>query len=257
MSLPVLQEQGGALSGLVQGLGLGLQQAMPSISEMILNKQKQNQKADLLSGLRASGGEFGVDDLLKMSAVGLDKEAAIMAPFVLAEQKTKLKEASEQKEKSEARQELVPASTRLESMINHLGAQPGNLEMSEELDTLGFWYTDKIYTHFNKGVINKEKFKNMKDELAPNSKLTPRENRARLKSLNTIAGLDPNVSSKDFDRVLDREVKKVKKLSQGRGVSGKSSKNQLTDEVVVQILEEAGGDPAKATEIAKERGYEF
>src|SRR5580704_17802950 len=51
MSLPLLQEQGGALSGLVRGAGLGLQQAMPSIAEMILNKQKQKQMMEAFPNL--------------------------------------------------------------------------------------------------------------------------------------------------------------------------------------------------------------
>jgi hypothetical protein len=51
MTLPILQERGGALGGLVQGAGQGLAQAMPSIAEMILNKQKQQQIAKAFPNL--------------------------------------------------------------------------------------------------------------------------------------------------------------------------------------------------------------
>jgi len=43
MTLPTIQERGGAFSGLLQGLGMGVQQSLPTISELILNKQKQQQ----------------------------------------------------------------------------------------------------------------------------------------------------------------------------------------------------------------------
>lgn len=58
MSLPLLQERGGALSGLLTGVGQGLQAAMSSIQEMILNKQKQKQQQALLKSiLGPQGGE--------------------------------------------------------------------------------------------------------------------------------------------------------------------------------------------------------
>jgi hypothetical protein len=74
MSLPLIQERGGALSGLIQGTGQGLQQAMPSIQEMIINKQRSDLKKReiqtiLGTGQQSTGGK-GVPDNLAMQPPG-------------------------------------------------------------------------------------------------------------------------------------------------------------------------------------------
>ena len=293
MTLPLLQEQSAA-GGLMQGLGLGIQQALPSISEMILNRQKQKQIQSILGPIGAQGtapgGAQGQDlswkHLLALHAAGAGDIAQTLAPFVasqhkaqIAEQgeerkrerareelivasqhKAQIAEQEEERKRERAREELIPIAKELETYINSVGAQPGNLEMAENLDRLGFWYTDKIYTHFNKGVVSKIKFSEIKNKLSPNASASPRVNRARLNALNTIAGLKPNVSSKDFDRAVDKGVKKVDKIAQ-KNVSPKkgnaSSPKALTEDLIMQIFEEAGGDPEKATQLAKDRGYEF
>ncbi len=267
MTLPLLQEQSAA-GGLMQGLGLGIQQALPSISEMILNRQKQKQIQSILGPIGAQGtapgGAQGQDlswkHLLALHAAGAGDIAQTLAPFVASQHKAQIAEQGEERKRERAREELIPAAKELETYINSVGAQPGNLEMAENLDRLGFWYTDKIYTHFNKGAISTVKFSEIKNKLSPNASASPRENRARLNALNTIAGLKPNVSSKDFDRAVDKEVKKVDKIAQ-KNVSPKkgnaSSPKALTEDLIMQIFEEAGGDPEKATQLAKDRGYEF
>jgi len=57
MTLPLLKEQGGALSGFIQGSRQGLEQAMPSIQEMILNKQKQQNLKESFPNLFGTSGK--------------------------------------------------------------------------------------------------------------------------------------------------------------------------------------------------------
>lgn len=69
MNLPILQEQGGALSGLLQGATAGLQQAMPTIQELILNRMKQKQAADLFPQLKLN--QTGTETGTAASNVGM------------------------------------------------------------------------------------------------------------------------------------------------------------------------------------------
>lgn len=168
-----------------------------------------------------------------------------------------------EKEKEIAREELAPKFDNLDKLIDDQVLNVGNLEAQEALNAQGFWITDQVYTHFNKGVINKEKFKNMKDDLAPNANLRPAVNKARLKALKTISGLPEDISKEKFDKVLDQSIKKVKeverhedKVDKKKGASKKSEKT-LTDDLALEILKEAGNDPNEARRIAKERGYDF
>lgn len=74
MGLPILQERGGALSGLVQGIGQGLQQAMPSIQEMILNRQKQKQIQAILNP-QGQQPPVDRDEMFRNLALSLEQQS--------------------------------------------------------------------------------------------------------------------------------------------------------------------------------------
>ena len=126
--------------------------------------------------------------------------------------KSKSEEAKSEREKEAVRQELIPASKALSGLIDSAAYGAGGQGKSAELDASGFWYTDKVYTHFNKGVVSNVRFENMKNELAPNSSNPPSVNRARLASLNRMANLPADISSEKFDAILDKEIKSVQKV---------------------------------------------
>lgn len=175
-----------------------------------------------------------------------------------AENKEEIKRRSAQAEKQETREELIPVSQNISSLIDKAAYGAGSIQDMAELDTSGFWFTDKVYTHFNKGVVSNIRFENMKNELSPNSRQRPSVNRARLASLTRMAGLPSDISSEKFDKILDKEIKNVEKIQAKEDkISEKQNSSSLTEEVASKILSEAGGDPQKARQIAKERGYEF
>lgn len=67
MTLPMIQEQPGAFGSLVQGAGLGLQQAIPSIQDMIVNKRQQKEKEAEYDEFEKEYEMPGFAKLLKMT----------------------------------------------------------------------------------------------------------------------------------------------------------------------------------------------
>jgi hypothetical protein len=91
----------------------------------------------------------------------------------------------------------------------------------EEIDNTGFWTTDKIYTHFNKGQISNVKLKLIQEKLAPHSGLSEREYKARVSALRRIANLPPDAPKYVVDNMIEREVKTLNKIE-----GAKSSKKE-------------------------------
>lgn len=88
----------------------------------------------------------------------------------------------------------------------------------EELNSEGFLYADKVFTKFNKGTITKEKLAYIRDNLAPNSKLSERQNTARLNALDHVLSLPDDAS--------EAEVNAVIKKATGENLSSKGSEKE-------------------------------
>lgn len=134
------------------------------------------------------------------------------------------------------------------------GQQLSNLQIKkirEEIDQTGLLAADAVYTHFNKGVLNKVKWEDVKELFSPKSDLPAEVNRARIASLRRIMGLKPNISKEALNKQIDKEANVLKKIEK----SGKSKK--LTDDVLDKFLSEANDDPVKAAELAHEAGYSW
>lgn len=248
---PILND---ALANIGQGVG-----------RMQRNKSDQAVLSSIQSGNLSDIGLASAWDKLSPEA-RKTYEPFLSSQLRTQENETKLKQKEEsakrtaEAEKASTREELIPASKALDQLIDKAAYGAGGIGASAELDASGFWYTDKVYTHFNKGVVSNVRFKNMKDDLAPNASQPPSVNRARLAALNRMAGLPADISSDKFDKVLEKEIKDVKKVEDQAAKVDEKKKGKssaLTDERAAEIFAEAGQDPAKAREIAKKRGYEF
>jgi hypothetical protein len=95
------------------------------------------------------------------------------------------------------------------------------VEKREEFDRLGFLAADQVFTHFNKGVINKDKLKLIQNDLAPNSNNSERVNKARIAALRRIAKLPKNAPAEAVNKAIDKEVAAQKKIE---GVGTKALK---------------------------------
>ena len=98
------------------------------------------------------------------------------------------------------------------------GLNRGAVEKREEIDTTGFLAADKVFTHFNKGTISKDKLQVILKDLAPNSKLSERKNKARIASLRRMMKLPSDIPESAFDKIVEREKKGIGKIDK----SGKS-----------------------------------
>lgn len=256
-----------------------LEQATPhlgnigfGIGNLIGQNQKQKRDQTLLNEIQ--GGQASPVQLSKIWSSLSPEARKTYEPFLASqlriqenEQKLQQKEASTQRqaetEKETARQEFIPMAKTIDGLIDRAAYGTGSIKDMADLDASGFWYTDKVYTHFNKGVVSNVRFENMKNELAPNSKQRPSVNRARLGALNRMAGLPSDISSEKFNKILDKEIKNVEKIEakEDKVAEKKTAANEkkvaLTDDIAAQIFAEAGQDAEKARQIAKARGYEF
>lgn len=82
-------------------------------------------------------------------------------------------------------------------------------QVASDYDSTGFFLTDKLFTHFNKGTISKDKLKLVQD-LSPNSKLSQSQNKGRIQALKRLFDLPSDASSEKFNKelaVAQREIK--------------------------------------------------
>jgi len=137
--------------------------------------------------------------------------------------KSEAKSIADTKEKDLERQELKQVFDTLKNDIEYtgsifgakslIGRIPGTeaFEKRKQFDALGFLAADKVFTHFNKGTVSKDKLAVIRDDLSPKANLTERENKARIKALETIMGLPPETSESKLDAVVKKEKAKLKK----------------------------------------------
>lgn len=125
----------------------------------------------------------------------------------------------------------------------------------EEIDTTGIWLADRVYTHFNKGVLNEAKWEDVKNRFAPRSDLPAEVNRARIAALRHIMGLPKNAPTAAVDKVINREQKALDKIGESKGVSSSKKGKTLNNETIDMFLKEANDDPDVAAEMARAEGY--
>jgi hypothetical protein len=137
------------------------------------------------------------------------------------------------------------------------GKQLSNLEIKakrEEINTTGIWMADAIYTHFNKGVLNKEKWEDVKGRFATNADLPAEVNRARMAAARRIMGLPSNAPSKVVNEVINKETKALDKIEKSKG--GSSKKEESAGKVIMKAPngQEVPMDAANVQEALK-RGW--
>jgi hypothetical protein len=94
-----------------------------------------------------------------------------------------------------------------------------NLEIQakrEEIDRTGIWMADAIYTHFNKGVLNKDKWNDVKERFATDSQLPASINRARMASARRIMGLPKNAPTSVVEKTINSELKALDKIESSK-----------------------------------------
>lgn len=234
MTLPLLQERGGALSGLLQGVGQGLQQVGPSIQELILNKQKEKQKQQLLqsilpqlsAGLNNSSGEsggqgqsgLGWESLLKLQSAGFGDIASLLSPFVLDQQKNASKQHAEEQKKLEKQEYHSNILDELEALKPYVGrtdipftksfnAKPGGLNRSglekrAEVEPLSITLEGVLRDMATKGALSNRTFEELLKRI-PRSDDSEREYQGKINGFRKILKTVPKESRKAISDTLE------------------------------------------------------
>lgn len=208
--------------------------------QLALEKHKQQQFSNLL-------GKFGGEEMTPQQMMLIGKSNPELIPFLSQIVKSKTTRDIEESKRLDAEraeiikkeEEQAPVRESLDwldenlkytgstgfpglfagNTENFLGQIPNTeaYEKRQEFTNTGWWVTDKVYTHFNKGVISDKKLKIIQEELAPRGDLFQSKNKARIAALRRLYNLPKNISSAAFDKQLEREVKAVKKIPSPEG----------------------------------------
>jgi hypothetical protein len=206
-------------SALGGGLGAGISQGSNLAQQMMLEAHKQKQKRlglgqELAGENRALKEKYGID------LEGITEPSARKA--VISEGVKKSTSQTEQ-------QGLSNALDWLEDNIEYTGSTSipftksfsadlpltmnrEGLQKREEFTKTGFWATDQVYTHFNKGQISEAKLEVIKNDLSPKAELSERVNKSRIAALRRIANLPRNAPKEVVDKKINQELKAMKKI---------------------------------------------
>lgn len=153
------------------------------------------------------------------------------------------RQAKEQAEQAEIQQEQESVQNlmkNVEDNIKHTGVNIGAatginrtaIEKRELVDSSGLLLADKAFAKINKGVLGEKKFEAVTSKLAPNSKLSERQNKARLQALKDIYHINPNDSPKQQEAEIDKALKRVEAVSK--------SGSEQAKQKMVQVLSPKG-----------------
>src|ERR1700690_2744777 len=216
MTLPLLQERGGALNNLIQGASQGLQQAMPSIQDMIMSRMQQKQKQQQIQsilgnapqaaqgkpdlGMESSamqGLEITPEKIVAMSQVDPQVASNMARIFQGQEkermQKQKLSEESKVGQDSFNRmaQLLKRGNIGLGSGVKGSVLGGKTAEEVGEFNSLTGALEAMLVDRVSRGTLSNARFKYITESLLP--KATDRQStiKGKLKALAKTLGLDP------------------------------------------------------------------
>ena len=265
--LQIIEEQRKPSFGqqLAQGLSQGIYEASQGVPRIMGERLKGKKLEEEKNKENEAAKRFGVD-LSDIKDPEIRK--IIMSESLKGQTKqmeAQQKAAQEQQKLDQEKQGIADSLDWLDENIKYTGSTNipftasntyGKLnreaiQKREEFTKTGFWATDKIYTHFNKGQISNQKLEMIKNDLAPNADLTERENKARIAALRRVGNLPKDAPKSVIDKVINREVKAIKKIEK------RSKAEVLTDEEIQTLIDEFGGDWQAAEKTAQERGYKW
>lgn len=246
MTLPILSQQSGPGGSLMEGLGMGIQQALPSIQEMIVSHSKKKQQSQLLSQLgtqmgqergTGSGGSNALQTMLSMAQAGIDPNIiSSISPFLLSQHKQNMKTQGIAQEEEKTKGKVGGILDELEANKGYVGstkvpwsksfnAHEGGLNRSgiqkrKYIDTLAFDIERILRKENTKGALSGQVFNALMERI-PNSKDSERDYQGKIDAFRvSLQGLPPK-QRKDIEKRLDSHEAKMN--------SGKSEKPSLEE----------------------------
>lgn len=230
--LPAVPSFGDKLAQVLGEAGVNIAEGFQQRS---VNKKDQTILDQISEGI-SSGKMSPVQAIIASQGLSKDKRKDFSAGYgpIAKEQvkvsKEQAKVSAATAEKDAAKQELVPAFKRLRELVPYGGkfgvkSVMGKIPFTEaagkreELDTLGVWAADSVYTKFNKGTLSEVKWDDVKSRFAPHSGLSDVENEARINAMETIIGLPADISADKMESVIksqEKMIESAEKKSSGK-----------------------------------------
>lgn len=235
-------------------LGVGLNQAAQSLPDILERIQKNREEAELGKQIKE---KYGID-LPRGGQVEFAKafgKAAGEQPFKEALDMKKAQQvAMEREEENKGITDTLDWIDKNAKYSGKFGVPPkwGGIEAQgekgglglinpdtkkpmtdleikakrEEIDQAGLWLADRVYTHYNKGVLNQVKWEDVKERFSMRSDLPATINRARAAAIKRIIGLDSNISPSGLKNIIDKEIKALDKIEKGKTGFGDSPQEE-------------------------------
>ncbi len=242
---------------------------MPQLAESIGNiargyqthRANQNDQK-ILEGLAQNPNASPMDIIKSISALSKDKQATLTPLFQqhlktqAKQQEVSQKAQEEDNKKFESSNAVLGVADDLEKLLPYTGstkvpfsksfnAQPGGLnreglEKRNEFDTLAASAASFFRDLDTKGQLPQGLYEKVILPRLPSTEVSERENKGRINGLRTLA--------KKYGG---------KRFAEAAKTSDVKKDTKITNDIVDQLLEESGGDAAKARAKAKEMGYSF
>lgn len=236
MTLPILSQQSSPGGSLMEGLGMGIQQALPSIQEMIVSHSKKKQQSQLLSQLgtqmghergTGSGSSNALQTMLSMSQAGIDPNIiSSISPFLLSQHKQNMKTQGIAQEEEKTKGKVGGILDELEANKGYVGntnlpwsksflGSPRGLNRSaaqkrKYIDTLSFDIERILRKENTKGTLSKQVFDTLMEKI-PNSKDTERDFQGKLDAFRvSLQGLPPK-DRRNIEKLIEKQSSKIQK----------------------------------------------
>ncbi len=209
-------------SGVEPSMAANLALNLSTLKQKQAKEQQAQQQRDLDYQRKLEHDEAERDLKLRIHQEKLGAKAAELGEKEAKSEKEKIEEQKSLKQQFDRVRYLIPyGGSRLIPGTKSFGAFSTNIDKRareayqnrQELDSLGFFIADRVFTHFNKGVISKDKLKKI-ETLAPNSKYSDRANYGRVNSLERLANLPDSLNEKQFDAAIAKEKTKIAKTDE-------------------------------------------
>jgi hypothetical protein len=234
MTLPILPERGGAVSGLIQGAGLGLQQALPSIQELIMNRQKQKNIQSILFPQGQSpmaGLEMGKAAEGQPQPQGLDitpekimaihqidpSMAANMARLYQGQERERMASKKAQQESAIGQDSFDRMAELLKSKKLGVGSKlKGQVFGGETAEAVGEFESltgaleSMLVDRVSRGTLSNTRFKYITETLLPKPTDRQATIKGKMKALARELNLDPSVLTGE-----KQEKSQMQKASKG------------------------------------------
>lgn len=216
-----------------------LAQAGGNIGQGFIERQQRANDQQIMNQLASNPSATSMDMIKAYTSLSKPTQATIaplMQQYIKGQQQ--FADTGQEEKKQTANQlnqleEMIPYTgvTKIPFMKSSTwgGLARETLQKREQFTTQGFWITDKVYTHFNKGQISEKKLQQIKDNLAPRADLSERKNKGRIAALRAMASLPSDADAKIVNKVIDKGIAEVKKIPEAKIEKRKAQRRSLED----------------------------